>query len=384
MKKELVPIIFSLIFVTACEVDIPYEDTSGLSNISLNAYAVEEVPFTAYVTESFFFMDTVDTLGTDDRPMIWHSDSPGRKPYKLPMNEWSYYLNNRGNWTDDIDPVFYGSILREAEVKLKVNSTVEYRMQYDEGGYCFRSDYMPSPGDHLEITAQEGDRTVFSFTEIPQRPHVEITKIEKKGVIAFDEVPGWYSGACDTLVRIHCRIPEWDDNGFYRVHCDVTARGGDYIYYDDIYYSPSDVFYDKRLTSNWFRVQPNFCPAFRGSMLNGSEGEFFVDIIATADTYFRPQVEDTEIGIEIQRITKDLFLFIRSYMLYRITERDRFAAPVSIPTNVEGGDGIVSGISTERITFKMEEIQYTGDVTLEDCPYFEFYYQYDEEPHMDY
>jgi hypothetical protein len=63
--------------------------------------------------------------------------------------------------------------------------------------------------------------------------------------------------------------------------------------------------------------------------------------------------EQTKLIVELQSITKELYFYLKSLMVYSITPQDEYTEAIQIYSNVTDGWGIVGAVNTDRhvITF---------------------------------
>jgi len=63
--------------------------------------------------------------------------------------------------------------------------------------------------------------------------------------------------------------------------------------------------------------------------------------------------EQTKLIVELQSITKELYFYLKSLMVYSITPQDEYTEAIQIYSNVTDGWGIVEAVNTDRhvITF---------------------------------
>ena len=271
---------------------------------------------------------------------------------------------------------------------MTINNEKDYPLVFDKDRLCYFCQYIPKIGDKLYVTVSTGNQKVRASSIVPQRPKLEILKVEKFALIADGNKlklsTSNESFSCDTLVRLHCRIPTIENNGWYNIHCKVRVDLGEGYklkyhdtlvkeYCEDVFYSPSDLFRDERLSENWHKIPPEFCSAFTSESVAQNQS-FYVDVIATPDVKLRDLIENTTVSIELQSITKDLYSFIKESLLYRITPRDQFTVPVIIPSNVSGGSGLFGSLSSDSYSFSLDQAIFRGGLNIQDLDYLKYYY----------
>jgi len=365
----------------SCEISVPLNNPSNLSSISLNSIAEEGKPFELFVTNSFYYPALLDKVNN-----AW---DPTGSAFKAIL-DWPYEIVYSDPWTlnpKDADIVSWG-IIKDAIATLTINDDNYFSLSFDENRLCYSCPYIPQRGDKLSITVSAEKQKASASAIVPQRPKLEVLEVEKFALIADGDKLSISTSTetypCDTLVRLHCRIPTIEKKGWYRIHCKVRVglgKGYKLKYHDmlvkeyceDIFYSASDIFRDERLSVNWHKIPPEFCSAFTSEKATQNQ-LFFVDVIATPDVRLRDLIENTTVSIELQAISKELYNFIKESMLYRITPRDKFTVPVIIPSNVTGGSGFFGSLSSDSYSFSLDKAIFKGNLDIQDLNYLKYYY----------
>ena len=110
---------------------------------------------------------------------------------------------------------------------------------------------------------------------------------------------------------------------------------------DETLFKDTDI-YAKR--GNWPRYFSNI---FSDQRFNGTQHKFTINVDLVAPR------EQTKLIVELQSITKELYFYLKSLMVYSITPQDEYTEAIQIYSNVTDGWGIVGAVNTDRhvITF---------------------------------
>ena len=180
---------------------------------------------------------------------------------------------------------------------------------------------------------------------------------------------------------ITCRISDTGDGGYYRLRVRGVAKGldafthrqgiGDYVHYvmQDVYFSADELFVDDRLTEGFGGWPAFFSTVFDNSLFRGSERTFTVETPKPNTRWFgeyskgdemnywekyllkADEAPDlpTQVMAELQAISPELYRYLKSAQLYRVSESDAFSEPVQIYSNVKNGWGIFGSLSSSRV-----------------------------------
>ncbi len=323
-------IITMTLLLCSCEKVIKFngDNLKNTEGITLNALVTNDTNLMISVSKAFLFSDV---------PPIFLED---------------FYRYEKGS----IDSFYFKTaVLPDADVRVTVNGR-DCRMIYDPKNYRFTSDYRPAAGDRISIQVKAKDLTdVSAEAVIPKPQKLEIVKCEKfydKNIMHFDDGELSDIGAEDTVARITLRItdPE-DEHNYYRLLVRSIANDSSYDEYtgikkeffrvSDIFTSSDIIFKDQRLFKSYGGWKAYFSNVFEDGMFNGKEYEFDVE---TRQRYGKnPRVE-----IELQSINQDFYHYMRSLMIYRITDQDSYTEAIQIYSNVDNGFGILGTVGTEK------------------------------------
>ncbi len=329
MKKNALYSIVSLLLAAllcGCEKELDF-DNEGYSGISVFGLAVVDQPFKLRVSQSF----TVNT-----------------NPSYVFSTDYQYY--------EEMDSIYLSSIvLPDAEVALTVNGTEHYDMKYNAGVWPFEyiCDYVPQVGDHLEVHARSaGFPDVTMTQDIPKPASIEVVSTQVK--YSEQEFPKDLPIskdfiAEDSVMEIRLRIhDDGSSRDFYRLIVRGVADGpggsGEYYRYlvlYDVFESNDIIFTDYQLTKPYGMWPAKFSNVFDDHIFNGE------DYDVTVQTRKR-KGKDPYVFIELQSISQDLYFFLKSYMIYRISTDDVYTTPIGLHSNVDNGFGILGAVSYDR------------------------------------
>lgn len=331
MKKlKFIYILPLLLSMAGCEKIIEFDQGNILiDGITINALAVSDTVFTASISKAFPF-------------------------YSMKALEGDVFWIYDGSLEGQYEQLYKDSaLIKDAIVQLSVNDTQQYKMTYDSDTYTYKSTYIPKGGDRLMMSVESIDFPIAkSEIQIPHSQKIEIISYVKTYSPNNDRIVEGdmfdYMGQ-DTIARITLKIydPAQSQN-FYR----LKVRGYALSYYDngdlaymhnDIYTSEDAIFKDVQLDKGYRGWPAYFSNVFSDQLFNGKEYEF------TVESRLRKGDPGTNhMVVELQSITKELYYYLKSTMLYRITPQDAYTEPILIYSNIENGWGILGGVNTDR------------------------------------
>jgi len=307
-----IPILSSILFLTSCEKIIEFEGEISNPKITVNAVATPDTVFVAGISRELFFTDVIPEKG-------WES----------------------------LYPDF---VLENAEATITVNGSNMYTMQYNPENLNYVSTYIPAEGDEILMNVSAPDlEPVQSRVVVPVKGELEILKKEvlySENYIVFDD---WMDiAASDTIMRITAKItdPPGESN-YYRLKVRsigyyLDASSGDDGYrMSDVFSSADVIFKDERLVKRYWGWPAGFSNVFDDHLFDGKEYTF------TVESRMR-WGSDQHVVIELQSITRELYNYLKSVMLYRITDQDSYTESIQIYSNVNGGYGILGALNGEK------------------------------------
>lgn len=323
--KHILPAAFSLLALsTGCEHIIEFDEYDTQSNrITINALAAADTIFTAAISKAYPFQEM------------------NSKDYYDGLPYWLFERYQEGNYEND-------AVLVDAKVKVLVNGTQEYAMQYDTAHCNYRSDYVPQTGDCLKLIVDAADYpTASAEVEIPSYQQLEILDCRKfySPQTPNGDFPD--SGAKDTIASITMRLTDpGSERNYYRLNVRSVGIGA-FCQYGDIYSSTDAIFKDDQLVEGTRGWPAYFSNIFTDRLFNGKQYTFTVEsrlrkVLYNDATY-------NYIIVELQSLTHDLYYYLQSLMYYRITDQDSYSEAVQIYSNVENGFGILGGVNSEKL-----------------------------------
>ncbi len=353
MKTKLYAILTFSLILTACEKEVEFQapDVEAASNVTLNAIAIEGEPLRVYLNKAY---------------------SVGQAP--LLNIGYEYALSKNDALVDyQTDDYYKKTAIRDAEVQAIVNGQQTYTLALDSASSSYFCDFRPKVGDRIEVRA-EG---LHVETIVPPCPKIEILSHEVLAENPY-KLSNGLSFETDTVMRITCRIPSANTGQYYR----LRVRGerkviiednwywGEqavmkYAYYlmQDIYFSEDELFVDNRLSSNFGGWPAYFSDVFDKTHLNGDHtftidspkpAKYYgsIDYFAGKDLNMIEQLDEPDVParvmVELQALSPELYHYLKSVELFRITESDAFSEPVQIYSNVQNGWGIFGALSYDR------------------------------------
>ncbi|MBQ7554649.1 MAG: DUF4249 family protein [Bacteroidaceae bacterium] len=349
-------ILFSA-FLAGCERTLDLEDSStGASNgLTINAMAVTGSELKVYLSRAY---------PVDKTPTMQYYDY-----------DHATYQKDDGTLDYISDEYYLKTVITGAKVEAEVNGQV-YNIAWSEMDACYKSNYIVKEGDHIIISASIDNQEAKVETTVPTSPHIEVVKHEVLAENPYIQVNG-VSFETDTIMRITCRIADTGGNQYFRLRIRgerslkfsywVGSLGGNKTEYNMYYYMMQDVFFstdelfaDNRLASNFGGWPAYFSNVFDNSKLNGGSRTFVVDSpkipasgrsTLSGDELWEEEIPSVpaRVMVELQAISPELYRYLKSVELYRVTENDAFSEPVQIYSNVKNGWGIFGSLSSSRV-----------------------------------
>ena len=331
MKKIRLLILPLVLLFFSCEVVLDYDKGNVIiDGVTVNALAVSDTVFTATISKSYPFYRLDAIVNSDE------------------------FFRYEGAQFNQFDDFFRDSaVVKDALVELVVNDTDIYGMTYDSKTLTYNSSYIPQEGDKVVMSVQTKEfPEAKSDIHIPVSQKIKIVSWEKVYSPNYDRIVADdfydYPGK-DTVARITLRISDpANEENFYmlKVRGGATASlsdGTPYYYYNDIFTSSDIIFSDQQLVKGYRGWPAYFSNVFSDHFFNGQEYEF------TVESRLRKFADGKNyVIVELQSINQEFYNYLKSTMLYRISDQDSYSEPIIIYSNVENGWGIFGGVSTDR------------------------------------
>ena len=337
---------------SACERNLEFEDPADetVNDIVVNAVAVAGLPFKVYLNRAYLV---------------------NKIPHMQNYNSGSFQMKDDGSFDYRSNEYYQKTVISNAMVEISVNGQTEDHMVYDEKDFCYVSDYIPVEGDRIEVKVASEGKDVRAETIVPVKPKIEVVSHEELHENPYSQLEDLTTNS-DMIMRLTCRISDPGGERYYRLRvrseCTSyeyigTSSGKErYIYYtmQDVFFSDDELFEDRRLNTNFGGWRAYFSNVFDNSLMNGKTYTFTVDSPKAGEhnfTTYNPfigelskdsEVIPSRVMVELQAISPELYRYLRTMQLYRISANDGYAEPVQIYSNIEGGWGIFGALSYDR------------------------------------
>lgn len=329
----------------------------------------------------------INALAVEGKPlkvMVSHAYQVGKTP-NLNTKDYDHSVF----FTDDVSTdyqtkeYYLQTAILDAEVQAVVNGNETYRLTLANDSLGFVGSYIPRVNDHIEIKASyksvNWDNNQVSVNEaraettVPVQPKIEVVSHEVLDQNPY-KIMNDLTYDSDTIMRITCRITDTADNQYYRLRVrgvitdepDSLVNEGEiweneehrkHYIMQDIFFSEDELFLDSRLNTNFGGWPPFFSNVFDDKLLKGGEYTFVVDSP-------KPVVQETQyemhelhpngewvpmqVIVELQAISPELYRYLKSVELFRVSSIDVFSEPIQIYSNVKDGWGIVGSLTSHR------------------------------------
>ena len=262
----------------------------------------------------------------------------------------------------EIDSLYHADIvIKDATAEILVNDKDKYVLRYDSGKkYDYTCDYKPQIGDKIAINVKApGFKDVYATSWVEKSQNVDIsnTEVVYKERDENDDKNSFYGPievyGVDSVMRITLKIK--DDpavHNYYRLVIRGVADQKEEIlpgiyheYYSvsDLFTSDDIIFMDSQLTKPFGAWKAGMTNVFDDHLFNGQEYTFTVDSR-------KRNGDNPRVIVELQSISQDLYYFLKSYMLFRISTDDVYTTPVGIYSNIDNGWGIFGTLSYDAHT----------------------------------
>lgn len=306
MKKStlvLTAILASLL--SSCEKEIQFNGEQSKDLLVINSLVVADNTITAKVSHSIFFLN----------------DNNNQNTYVLDVN-----------------------------MELFVNDVSQGNMTYqgnDQKNATYTTPYVARRGDRITIKATHNlyDAVVAS-TYVPDATVINDVSVSyKKGsygnnmahfFINFND-----NGATTDYYDVKILAFTWDDSSPTPHRSYFSAHNK--VFSNDI------VFGNTSTTNFWGETSQKGVSVFDDYLFNGKQ--YTLDVF----TYHYDYYNYDSIEVRINTISRDYYLFRKSFDAYREGDffGEIFGEPVQVYTNVEGGIGLVAGITENSFRLKM-------------------------------
>ena len=346
----------SLILLSACEKEVEFNapDTEIDSDMTLNAIAVEGEPLTVYLNKAY---------------------SVGKAPL-LNIGYQFAFSQNEALSDYHSDEYYRKTFILDADVQAVVNGQQTYNLTLANDSTRYVCDYRPKVGDRIEVRTGK----LHVETIVPPNPKIKILNYKVIAGNPYKYMDGMRYET-DTIMRITCSIPATGKGQYYRLQVrgerkqvlwtevwynGELGRHWDYGLYSmqDIFFSEDELFTDNRLSECFGGWPAYFSNVFNNTIIGGNDYSFTIDspkppagsfpydfqnhITETMEQQVNEPDVPARVMVELQALSPELYRYLKSVELFRITKNDAFSEPVQIYSNVQNGWGIFGALSYDR------------------------------------
>lgn len=301
----------------------------------------------------------------DDGIALYAIATPGQ-PFSLRISR-SFSVNNNptrmfssySEYYNEIDTLYHAQIvIKNATAQLVVNNTDHYTLVYnDTSPYLYTCDYTPQAGDEIAISVKAPgykDVHASAHIEVPQQVDIVNTEVVYKhngddGTKLVENPLDRYGVDSVMIITMRLSDPPKSHN-FYRLKVRGVANREELLFgwYIDKFYSVNDVFtsddiifLDNQLSKPYGDWEAGMTNVFDDHLFDGQDYTFTVE---TRKRYG----DNARVIVELETLNADLYYFLKSYMLYRISTDDVYLTPIGLYSNIDNGWGILGTLSYDR------------------------------------
>lgn len=353
-KGAILPAVLTMLLSTllsGCERTLELEDSANeaADHLTINAVAVAGNTLKVYLSHAYL---------VDKAPSMQYFDY-----------DHATYQKDDGTLDYTSNEYYQKTAVRDAKVEAEVNGQPAV-ISWSETENCYQGSYVVKEGDHITVTASIGNQEAKAETTVPACPHIEVVEHEVLPENPYIQMDG-LSFVTDTIMRVTCRISDTGGNQYFRLRIrgerslqtvfwsSGVEHNAYYYMMQDVFFSSDELFADNRLASSFGGWPSFFSNVFDNSKLDGGSRAFVVyspkvpatgRSVLSGDELWEDETPSVpaRVMVELQAITPELYRYLKSVELYRITESDAFSEPVQIYSNVKDGWGILGAMSFDR------------------------------------
>ena len=275
----------------------------------------------------------------------------------------SVVFSNYSKYYSELDTLYRTQIvIVDAQAEVTVNGVDRYTLQYNPvSPYAYTSDYTPKVGDKISVkVSAPGYKDVSSSATIEKPQKIEIINTEvvykelgdNQAYVLINPLTGGTEPfGEDSVMMLTLKMADSvSEHNFYRLRvCSVSERTRIYFgehtekFYalSDVFTSDDIIFSDDMLTKPYGYWEEGFSNVFDDHLFNGQEYTFTVETR-------KPLGENQHVIVELQTISQDLYYFLKSYQVFRISTDDVYMTPIGLYSNIKDGWGIFGTMSYDR------------------------------------
>nr|WP_321452778.1 DUF4249 family protein [uncultured Carboxylicivirga sp.] len=246
----------------------------------------------------------------------------------------------------------------DADCSLFIDDVEQEKGQYYNSGK-YRFSPKAEVGQHIRVEVTHPNYTsIEAEGELPLQSKAGITSMEiKKSMYDYS-----YSS-----IKVMCALDDPSGDDFYRLVAWMPKIEYDFIN-DEIYFNVNNLQQceiaskDPVLNGNtvpgnedFTDMPPNIYGVFDDSFFNGSDYNLNFELYNYSDFSFLNGNEQefiSNIVIDVQKISKDLYLYYKSVDANLYYGESPFSEPVKIHYNVSGGAGIVGFATPNELKYR--------------------------------
>ncbi len=251
---------------------------------------------------------------------------------------------------------YYG--INDAVLTLYVDDEKVEELEYDGGKYV--SGYTLKEGQEIMITGEHSTyEKIKAKTSIPTMSNAEIKSIYFSKENYSDYGYGNLNVKCEVVdpkgadyYRLEVWVPDivYDEetDAFY---CDISSYSGNTITSIDPVLNGNTV----STNDDFIDLPPNIYSVFDDTLFDGDSYTIDFEIEGTSYSSLLSDEEISEfltaIIVDVQKISKDLYLYYKTVDAYGYYDESPFSEPVEIYYNVDGGAGILGCYTSNEISW---------------------------------
>lgn len=298
MMKKLIFLIISLIPFISCRKVLDIELPSKDGKIVINSFFNNNEQLTVNISKSLHILDNVESKLLNDAIVNIYEDNV--------FKEKLTNINN-GNYITNFIP--------------SKGKTYKVSVSYSSLKDAYSENSIPATTNIISVDSS----TVYSTNN--------------SGINGNGESNPQYQ------LKIKFKDPESIKNYYslklYHKNQGYIYKNTNYQDYYPMYFSSNDL-----IIESW---QFNETAYFSDDFIDGKVYEIIINI----DKYNLPYI-DNEVIIELNSVSKEYFLYCKSYNLYQSVNNNPFSEPVQVFNNIENGFGIFAGYSSDTLNLNLK------------------------------
>lgn len=328
MVRKIFTYIFLAVLLSSCEKTIEL-DSIVPNELTVYALASAGQPFRAYISHN------MPVAGAPD----------------------FYYLDYE-DFCDDTKAFFAENmVVKNAEPILTVNRNRTFSLSYDPVTLSYSCDYIPAAGDRIELKITAPGYPVASSSTTVEKPlkldslQCDITYDEAASAAQHDwsrKMHGYDQYGADSVATITLSFKDVaQERNYYRLKVRsvgeyLSLTGSRTLYsVSDAFTSTDPIYHDKQLIKGYGDWEPFITNVFDDQLFDGRE-------YTTTITSRMRNEKNNYIIVELQSISPELYYYLKSFQLYRISTDDVYSTPIGLYCNITNGWGILGSSSAVR------------------------------------